>query len=566
MRGKERDLLTLRKLAAMPFVDRLELAAVSGVADRSAYDAVAALERRGLAASVPHATGLLRTTRRFHLTAQGIHLLASLERVDLDQLLRRRPVSARWRRILLERLDAVAVVYRLASAIAAESGPLALRWYRAAPLDAALTLADGRTLGLVRLGPTADRTGFAKRMWRLREGPLPGAVLLLAPDQVRLRHARRLLDGWRIPVLLALEEDAVLAGPAEPVWRLPAVAAALDLRRVLSGHLERGGRLPAEAQLRRIGLPEDIELDGLGKESPDWLLPALLKPAAKQLLDLLHDWPGISPEHLRSLLGVSRARLYETMAFPTEVGLIRRVSIGGRRLALSDRGLALLARRDRASVGAARRRWSVAPVDSNAPEEWRNVSGRNSRQLLRNAEHTGAVHAFLAALSRQARSMGWKVLQLDPPSRASCYFRHQGGLRSVNPDAFGILRRNSTTWPFFLEWERRAVRPATMAQRLAPYLRYYSTQRPLDDHGVQPIVLVVFDDELAATHFLGLAARELDRTRLEIPLAVSHRALLEREGPMGSAWLRPGQWEKTVTLAEVSPGQSRPASPSGTGP
>ena len=553
MRGAERDLPTLRRLAAMPFVDRLELAALSGVADRSAYDAVAGLERRGLAASVPHATGLLRATRRFHLTAQGIRLLANVEGMDLDALLRRHPVSARWRRLLLERLDAVAVIYRLASTIAAESGPAGLRWYRAAPLDAAITLADGRTLGVIRPGRTADRTGFAKRLWRLKEGSHPGAVLLLTPDEVRLRHARRLLDGWRTPALLALEGDAVLAGPAEPVWRLPSVAAALDLRRVLSGHAERGGGLFAEREPLRAALPEDIDLDCQGLETTDWLLPAALKPAAKQLLDLLHDWPGIAPEHLRLLMGVSRARLYEIMAPPTGAGLIRRVAVGGRRLALSDRGLALLARRDRASVGAARKRWSVAPIGSDAPDNWRGVSGRVSRQLLRNVEHTGAVHAFLAHLAEQARSLGWKLAQLDPSFSASRYFRHSGGPRSVNPDAFGVLRRGSTTRPFFLEWERRAVRPATMAQRLAPYLRYYATPRPLDDHGVQPIVLVVFDDELAATHFLGLAAEELARTRLEIPLGVSHRGLLQREGPMGRAWLRPGQWETTVALEDISP-------------
>jgi hypothetical protein len=116
-----------------------------------------------------------------------------------------------------------------------------------------------------------------------------------------------------------------------------------------------------------------------------------------------------------------------------------------------------------------------------------------------------------------------------------------------------MLRRGAAARPFFLEWERRAVRPATMAQRLAPYLRYYATPRPLDDHGVQPIVLVVFDDELAATHFLGLAAEELARTRLEIPLGVSHRGLLQREGPLGRAWLRPGQWETTVALEDISP-------------
>ena len=39
-----------------------------------------------------------------------------------------------------------------------------------------------------------------------------------------------------------------------------------------------------------------------------------------------------------------------------------------------------------------------------------------------------------------------------------------------------------------------------MAARLAPYLRYYATSRPTDDHDAQTAVLVVFDDELAATH------------------------------------------------------------------
>ena len=115
---------------------------------------------------------------------------------------------------------------------------------------------------------------------------------------------------------------------------------------------------------------------------------------------------------------------------------------------------------------------------------------------LRNVEHTAAVHRFLAALAEQARAQGLEVVQIDPPHRASRYFRYEGGLRSVRPDAFGILRRGARTVPFFLEWERRAVQPVTMAARLAPYLRYYSSRRPLDDHGATPAVLVVFDDDL----------------------------------------------------------------------
>jgi hypothetical protein len=113
----------------------------------------------------------------------------------------------------------------------------------------------------------------------------------------------------------------------------------------------------------------------------------------------------------------------------------------------------------------------------------------------------------------------------------------------VRPDAFGVLRRGRDAFPFFLEWERRAVRPVTMAARLAPYLRYYSSSRPLDDHGALPAVLVVFDDDLAATHFLRVARQETERAGVEVPLWVSHKAALERQGPLGRAWLTPGGWE-----------------------
>ena len=368
---------------------------------------------------------------------------------------------------------------------------------------------------------------------------------MLMPDEVRLRHARRTLADSPVPAVLALERDAAWAGPSEPVWRPPRRADALGLRYVLSSYLEPGGRLIAEQEPSRATLPEDIALERPGMRKPDWLLPALLKPAGKRLLDLLFDWPGIAPDDLRGLLGVSKGRFYEVVAPLIDAGLVERIVFEGRRLALSDRGLALLARRDRTSVGLARKRWSVSPIDPKTTEEWRNVSGRRSRQLLRNLDHTAAVHTFVAALAKQARSLGWELAQIDPPMRASRHFPHgplparAGGTRSVHPDGFGILRRDSTIWPFFLEWERRAVRPSTMAARLAPYLRYYSSHRPDDDHGAQPAVLVVFSDDIAATNFLRVAKKETARARVDIPLLVSHEELIAREGPLGRAWRTP---------------------------
>ena len=537
MRPIEADILRL--LSHMPLIDRLEAVAVAGWSRGAVYQAVESLERGGLAATVPHASELTAATRRYCLTADGLRRLARQEDSTLDELLRSRPVSNQWLRVLMERLDGAAVVYRLVSAISTLAHPLRFRWYRAMPMDAAVALPDGRVVAVVRQGPATDRTGFAKRLWRLREGPQSAAALLLMPDEVRLRHARRLLAGAPFIAYLALERDAASAGAGAPVWRTPSGAALVDLRTVLD-HTGPRGPWPDEEPPARAYLPTDID-DEAGE---DWMLPAVLSPVEKRALGLIADWPWFTHAHLGALMGLKRSRLSEIVGRLAAMDLALDGAVEGRRrLAVTDRGLAMLARRDRASVGGARKRWSAVPIDADAPVEWRNVSGRRSRQLLRNVEHTAAVHGFIAALARQARSRSREVVQLDPPRRASRYFRYADRLRSIHPDAFGVLRRGDALWPFFLEWERRAVRPVTMAARLAPYLRYYSSRRPTDDHGARPDVLVVFDDDIAQTHFLRVAREETTRAGVEVPLLVSHRELVEREGPLGRAWLAPGSTE-----------------------
>ena len=536
MRPEACETELLRRLAAMPFLDRLEMVAVSGRSRGAVYETVKKLESGGLVASVPHAAQLIPSTRRYFLTATGLHRLARDEGTTVDELLARCPVSEQGRRVLMERLDAAAVVYRLASALSKVAFPIRFRWYRAMPMDAAMTLPDGRIVAVVRQGLTADRTAFSKRLWRLREKFRPSAVLMLMPDEVRLRHARRLMAGSASIAFLALERDAASAGANAPIWRPPSGPALLDLRTALS-YARRRGAWPVEKSPSKVFLPGKITLEGPEREVADWMLPSLLKPAEKRAVDLLSDWPWIAPAHLGELLGVKRSMLSRILVRLEGLGLAVDLHVeGSRRLALSDWGLALLARRDRSSVGAARKRWSVTPADPKIPLDWRNVSGRRSRQLLRNVEHTEAVHWFVAVLERQAHSRSREVVQLDPPRRASRYFRHGDRLRSIQPDAFCVVRRGERTWPFFLEWERRAVRPATMADRIAPYLRYYSSHRPTDDHDMQPSVLVVFEDEIAQTHFLRVAREEMARTGVIVPLFVSHRSLLERVGPLGRGW------------------------------
>ena len=543
--GCEADLL--RTLASMPFLDRLEMVSVTGWSRGAVYEAVEKLETGGACASVLHSADPFPPARRFHLTATGLRRLAEEEDKSLDELLRTHPVSAQWRRNLMERLDALAVIYRMASLLSKVAFPIWFRWYRALPLDAAMTLPDGKTVGIIRQGLTADRSGFSKRLWRLRDGPLPGALLVLMADGVRLRHARRLLSTTEIPALFALEREAALAKSDDRIWNPTKVGAAVNLPYVLE-RTDPGGELPVEDEPQLVSAPADLPDKGAAWDMAAHLLPVFLKPAEKRALDLISDWPWTALTDLAGLLGVSVPRATQLVNPLEGFGLAARPRDAGRRLALTDRGLTLLARRDRTSVGMAKRRWSIAPEDGDAPFEWRNLTGRRSRQLLRNIDHTAAVHVFLAALTAQAPLLGWEIVQLDPPRRASRHFKHEGGMRAVNPDAFGVLHRGPVTWPFFLEWERRAVRPSSMSERLAPYLRYYSSHRPTDDHGTQPAVLVVFDDDLAATHFLSVAHEEMQAKGVTVSLWVSHREAIDALGPLGRAWRTPTDWESPQAL------------------
>ena len=222
MSASERDGEALRVLAAMPFLDRLELAAVAGMTERTAHNALTSLEEQDLADAVRHASAITATTRRWHVTSSGWRLLAQQEGSSLRGILHRYPGSAHWQRVLLARLDAVAVMYRLAATLADAAGDSPrFRWYRADPLDAAVALPGGRTLGVIRQGGTVDRTAFSDRVGRLLdpERALPQALLALLPDGAHLRQSRRLLARYPGPVYLATERDVARSLAADPVWR-----------------------------------------------------------------------------------------------------------------------------------------------------------------------------------------------------------------------------------------------------------------------------------------------------------------------------------------------------------
>jgi hypothetical protein len=236
-------------------------------------------------------------------------------------------------------------------------------------------------------------------------------------------------------------------------------------------------------------------------------------------------------------MSVSRVRASQELEAPVRLGLVEKLHLGGRlRYALSDRGLTFLARRDRLSVPGMLRRWSTSPTDPSVPRSWDNMRGIRARQLARHVAHTGAVHRFLAALGNHARHQGHKLL-LYPPHLAQRSYREGGRTFTLKPDAYGQYRTGSVVHHFFLEWEQRATHPAQFREKLAPYLRYYSTRQPLEDYGAYPSLLLVFRDELMESSFLRVAVREIEAAKVNMLSAMAtYAAIVEAQGPLSPIW------------------------------
>ena len=126
-------------------------------------------------------------------------------------------------------------------------------------------------------------------------------------DDVRLRHARRLLSATDVPALFALEREAVLAGAGDRIWSPVKVSAAIDLRYELDRAIP-GSELPREPEPERADLPTDLPDRGAASDISDHMLPVILKSAEKRALDLVSDWPWVALQELAGLMGCQGRR------------------------------------------------------------------------------------------------------------------------------------------------------------------------------------------------------------------------------------------------------------------
>ena len=547
--GLEEALLLL---CAAPLTTVDKLSRFGRVPASTLRDRLEKLAKRGLADSVPHHLGVLgtRPQRRYFPTEKSV-IAGGPATQGRAHMLRAFPVSKQWARLLAERLDAVAVLYRVATLVAnadPHGDPVRVDHYRHGPYDMLLTLSGGRSIGFIRQGPTLSTANLRYRLRsieRLHSSDRPFVTLVLThADQATRRAIRSLGDPSERRRTFVATEGELLAGDHNGVvWQQcgsglgddPPVRVSPDAS--LTGILAWTERLldSPYSFLRDNSKPNPGTLYPSGvqasmPEPTDQLSTALsvqLTRADKDALDLLAAWPLCTSEQLAGLMrGVTLRRVNQVLRSLSQHGLVR---ADGQLHMLTDEGLTYLARRDRAAAGITLDRWSVEPSYSN-PDVY---AGTALRALASQLRHHDGVTGFVAALSAEvARSTDYDLFDLLPTSRSSIGYRYDWTIYVIHPDASFTLEYRGRWRPYLVEFERRATTPKRILDRLESYRRYFQSGRAERDHGgLLPRVLFVFETPDNEAAFLDAADR-LDGP----PLITSNVETLAECGILGHSW------------------------------
>ncbi len=464
------------------------------------------------------------------------------------------PVSRQWFRLLAERMDAVAVLYRVAAMIA-DADPhkhtVRVDHYRSGPYDMLVTLSGGRSIGIIRQGQTLPTSNLRYRLRsveRLPSRERPFATLVLThADQATRRAIRSLGDpSEHRRTFAATEGELPAVAHTGAVWQQcgdgrdndPPVR--IDPGASLRSILAWMDRLldKSHSFFRDNPRPdlEDLYSSRVKAAMPEpaqqitTALSVQLTRAGKDALDLLSAWPLCTREHLGGLMGgVTLRRVNQVLRALREHDLVRE---DGSLLMLTDEGLTYLARRDRAAVGLTLDRWSPELTHANPPV----YAGTALRALKSQLRHHAGVVGFASALSAEvANSPDYDLFDLLPTHRSSIGYRHDQTTYVIHPDASFTLEYKGDWRPFLLEFERRATTPKRIPKRLRSYRRYFRSGWAERDHGGHlPPVLFVFESPDSEIAFLGIADGVDD-----VPLITSNAETLAEHGVLGESWILP---------------------------
>ena len=259
-KGLEEALLLL---CATPLATVDELTRFGRVPASTLRDRLEKLAKRCLVDSMAYHLSVLgaRPQRRYFPTEKGVTTGGAATK-GRAHMLRAYPVSKQWFRLLAERLDAVAVLYRVAALVAdsdPHNDPVRVDHYRQGPYDMLLTLSEGRSIGLLRQGPVLPTSNLRYRLRsieRLHSSETPFVTFVLThADQATRRAIRSLGDPSEHRRTFVATEGETLAG---------------DAKAVVAAERERPGRRPSRAGLPRR---QPARHHGMGGAPAGLLLP-----------------------------------------------------------------------------------------------------------------------------------------------------------------------------------------------------------------------------------------------------------------------------------------------------
>ena len=558
---------TLLLLCATPLATVDELSRFARVPASTLRDRLKKLAKMGMADSVSHSLTVLgpHPHLRYFPTEKGIDAGAMVEH-GTETFLREYPVSRQWFKLLADRLDAVAMLYKAAAMVAdadSQGKPVRVDHYRQGPYDMLITLSEGRSVGLLRQGlmlPSANLRYRLRTLENLAHDERPMATLVLAnSDQANRRAVRTLGDPTHHRRTFVATEEELLAGDHKGVvWQQCGEGTELDLPVKVDSSLslnaimawtdrlaerldELRHRHSPDSEREPSPDPETLYTSRLRAAMPEpseilrSSLAVRLTGAEKDALDLLAAWPLCTTDQLAGLMGgVTRRRVNQVLSSLAARFLVR---TEGQRHVLTDDGLRCLARRDRAAIGPLLGRWSARKRrrrNTRVPV----YAGTALRSIASQMEHHDAITGFAAMLSAEAarsNNHDYEVFDLMPTSRSSVGYRWDWTNYVVHPDASFQLAYRGSFRSYLLEFERRATTPRRVRTRLGNYRRYFRSGWPNRDHGgLPPLVLFVLPNPDAEEGFLRAAGG----SNRPIMFTSNLRTLDER-GVLGDSWQLP---------------------------
>ena len=533
--------------------------------------------------------------KRFVLTVKGIGRLAELERIGVAAARRRYPVSLQWRRVLLRRLEALEVYYKLCCfaalarregainfgegedvdgpgdfAVGSPSGGTLFWWRRAGWLDGTFVFGQGkgaRRVRVLRIGSVGVRRAILHRLgsMMLAYGDRGiERIVIVVPGYTELRLVEHWLraNARYIQAYCVVEHelkqarkwsDIRFVRPGEYGSAYFSLSAAFSGLRGRPSRL--GARLDRFESHEKVVVPEGAILR-TGANDRDILVGASLSRRERICLQAVADWPLGLRGHVLSLKGVNK----DSLANLLRMGLIYYVwDERQARVLLSDAGMRYLASRDRSSLGMLRSRWRAVILDDDDGGSSRlkafpvsgkgldrrhriRAEGGKLRVVSRQLEHLDGITEFFSALG--GGTEGLDVVEVLPTHRSERWARIGRRMRAILPDGAFVAKMRDSVVPFALEFERRAVTPKLMNQRLRPYKQYYDAVYRFEDHGAILVTLIVFESVVHASDFASHcgSGRVVARTSLgrNMPLYVSSIEEIREKGLWEEIWFAVG--------------------------